>query len=45
MEITKGDTIRKFYTELSSSETFRLKRYLKTHKDIPALQEGTYVVS
>ncbi|MDR2190867.1 MAG: endolytic transglycosylase MltG [Candidatus Peribacteria bacterium] len=45
IEIVKGDTIAKFYAPLSKAEVFRLKRHLKTHPDIPTLQEGTYVVS
>jgi UPF0755 protein len=46
VEILKGDTLTKFYTHLSSSEVFRLKRYLRTHVDaFSALQAGTYIVS
>ena len=46
VEIVKGDTLAKFYINLSQAEIFRCKRYLKTHSEIStSLQEGTYILS
>ena len=44
--VLKGDSISKFYWELSSAEVFRFKRYLRNHPEsFVSILDGSYVLS